>query len=149
MKIINNKGQPQLSLIKRIRSSWDSPVFIQKLKGKTGQPLLSFKILEEARTAPSFSKNNFLNKLRGQMGQPQLSLKILRRSWDSPDFFYKRILGKSGQNAIEYILIFAAVIIVLLLALNPNGFITKAVDNSLNLSVEAIEWMANTVDDSP
>ncbi|MBF0521620.1 MAG: hypothetical protein HQL24_01035 [Candidatus Omnitrophica bacterium] len=51
-----------------------------------------------------------------------------------------------GQSITEYVLIFAAVSIVILMALAPkHGFVTKAIDNSLNISVSAIENMVQTV----
>ncbi len=53
---------------------------------------------------------------------------------------------QKGQNAIEYLLLFAIVVIVLLLALSPNGFVTRSVNQALDLSVQGVESMANNID---
>jgi len=53
--------------------------------------------------------------------------------------------NRKGQNAIEYLLLFAIIIIVILFAISPNGFFTRAVDDSLDLSVNNIERMASNV----
>ena len=55
-----------------------------------------------------------------------------------------RRFNKQGQNMVEYILLFAIVIIVLLLALAKKGFVTQAINQSLDLSVTGIELMANS-----
>jgi len=51
----------------------------------------------------------------------------------------------SGQTMMEYILLFAVIIVVVLIALAPQGFVTKAIDESLDLSIQGIENMANDV----
>ena len=53
---------------------------------------------------------------------------------------------KRAQTAIEYILLFAAVIVVVIFALRKEGFLTQTIENSLNLSVEGLELMVNTLD---
>ena len=47
-----------------------------------------------------------------------------------------------GQSAIEYLLLFAAVVVVMYLGLNPNGFITKGINASLQMPVDLVEHMA-------
>ena len=48
-----------------------------------------------------------------------------------------------GQGMLEYILLFAAVIAVLLVVLAPRrGFVATAIDSALDTSVNAIEKMA-------
>lgn len=51
-------------------------------------------------------------------------------------------LNTSGQNMVEYMLIFAVVVIVLLVGFAPNGFITKSLNQTMNLSVVQLELMA-------
>ena len=51
-----------------------------------------------------------------------------------------------GQNAVEYLLLFAIVVIVLLFALGPNGFISKSVDRSIDFSTNSINRMAQSID---
>ena len=50
-----------------------------------------------------------------------------------------------GQNAIEYLLLFAIVVIVLIVALGPNGFISRAVDRSIDFSTNSINSMAQNI----
>jgi len=56
----------------------------------------------------------------------------------------KTFYNKAGQNALEYILVFTAVLVVLIVLLSPrsSGLIRDRVDDSLNLSMEALECMA-------
>ena len=56
-----------------------------------------------------------------------------------------RINNKAGQNIIEYILIFAVVLIVVISVLSPWGFFKQQVGNSLEMSMEGIECMAVSV----
>ena len=53
-------------------------------------------------------------------------------------------MNNKGQNMIEYILLFSAVVVVVFLALAPNSFLTQAINRSLDLSVTGIESMANS-----
>jgi len=53
-----------------------------------------------------------------------------------------RINDKSGQNAVEYILIFTGVVLVIVAATNRQGFFTKILNKSLDLSVNGITTMA-------
>lgn len=50
-----------------------------------------------------------------------------------------------GQASIEYALVFAIIIIIVIAALKPNGFITKGVQMSINETVSGLENMANSV----
>src|SRR3989338_8389656 len=47
-----------------------------------------------------------------------------------------------GQNMIEYMLMFAAVVAVMIVALGPKGLVTKAVDKSLNMMFDSVEDMS-------
>lgn len=55
-----------------------------------------------------------------------------------------RINNKAGQNALEYILVFTAVLVILIAILSPkeSGLIRGRVDDSLNMSIEGLECMA-------
>ena len=53
--------------------------------------------------------------------------------------------NKKGQNAVEYMLVFTVVVVVVIMALRPRGFMTKSIDESLELSVQGLEQMANGV----
>jgi ABC-type transport system involved in cytochrome c biogenesis permease component len=57
----------------------------------------------------------------------------------------QRLNLQSGQNMVEYLLLFAAVIVILMTALGPNGFLTKVVDNSLNRTSDIIDNMTNGI----
>jgi len=57
----------------------------------------------------------------------------------------KKLCNRNAQNAVEYLLIFSAVVIVVMLALAPNGWFTNSIDQSIDDAVTAIENMANTV----
>jgi hypothetical protein len=51
-----------------------------------------------------------------------------------------------GQVALEYILVFVAVLFVLLVAVKPNGFVATAVNQALNtVMVDGAEEMARGV----
>jgi len=56
-----------------------------------------------------------------------------------------RVKNQKGQNMIEYILIFVAVILVILLAISPQGFYTQSVNKTLELSVNTIGSMAQSL----
>lgn len=59
--------------------------------------------------------------------------------------FVKPFIDRQGQNMVEYMLIFVTIILVIFVAMGPNGFFRKALSNSLNMSVNGIAGMANTV----
>ncbi len=48
-----------------------------------------------------------------------------------------------GQNMTEYMLMFAAAVAVMVVALNPKGFVTKAVSKSLNMMFDSVEDMVS------
>lgn len=48
-------------------------------------------------------------------------------------------MDRKGQNMIEYILLFAIVVVVLLIVLGKNGVITTSIDESLDTAVDGIE----------
>ena len=54
-------------------------------------------------------------------------------------------INRKGQIAIEYILLFAVILIVIAAALAPNGFMTKRINNTLNMSIGGIENMTNGI----
>lgn len=58
----------------------------------------------------------------------------------------QRLNHQSGQNMVEYLLLFAAVIAVLMMALGPNGFLTRAVDNSLDQTSNIIDQVTDKID---
>jgi cysteine-rich repeat protein len=53
--------------------------------------------------------------------------------------------NRSGQNAVEYMLLTAVAAIVVLAAVGRNGFLTKAVNESLDMGVNAIDIMARCI----
>ena len=53
--------------------------------------------------------------------------------------------NKTGQSVIEYLLLVSAVIIVLIIFLNPSSFFRNTVENALNSSVNQLEDMANNL----
>lgn len=55
--------------------------------------------------------------------------------------------NRGGQNALEYILVFAIVVTIVIVAVIPKfgGFVSKKIDKSLDLSVEAVECMATSL----
>jgi len=53
---------------------------------------------------------------------------------------------KKAQSTVEYILVFAVVVSLIVVVLSKNGFFPKAVDNSLNSMVVGIELMAECAD---
>ena len=54
-------------------------------------------------------------------------------------------MNKSGQSTIEYTLLFAIVVVVVLLALSPGGFLKQAINHSMDVSVGGIESMVNGI----
>ncbi len=57
-------------------------------------------------------------------------------------------MNQKGQNMVEYLLLFAGVVAVLLIALGPGGFASRAVDKSLDLSVDGFVSMTRNVYDN-
>lgn len=53
--------------------------------------------------------------------------------------------NRFGQNAVEYMLLTATVVVVILTAVGPNGFLTRAVNKSLDISVNNINHMAECI----
>lgn len=53
------------------------------------------------------------------------------------------MLKQTGQSTIEYMLIFVAIVVVVLAALAPGGFLTKSIEKSLDYSIQGVETMAN------
>ncbi|MDP8212542.1 MAG: hypothetical protein P9X22_04525 [Candidatus Zapsychrus exili] len=53
--------------------------------------------------------------------------------------------NKNGQNIVEYLLIFSIVVLIIFIALGPNGFMTKSIKDSLDTSISGIESMANNL----
>ena len=54
------------------------------------------------------------------------------------------IKDQRGQNAIEYLLVFMLVIMVMVTALAPNGFLTRAVVKTLDISMNGVENLVNS-----
>ena len=52
---------------------------------------------------------------------------------------------KKGQLAVEYLLLFATVALVIFLALGPNGFMTKRIGQTLNASVDMVNGMVRNI----
>jgi hypothetical protein len=50
-------------------------------------------------------------------------------------------INEAAQQFIEYILVFVAVIMMLVFALAPNGYLTKGIDDALNSSIKGVEVM--------
>jgi hypothetical protein len=57
----------------------------------------------------------------------------------------KRLAQKKGQNMVEYMLVFTAVLTVIILALGDTGVITGEIEDSIGLSVNAIGVMARCI----
>ena len=51
------------------------------------------------------------------------------------------MLNKKGQNAIEYILIFAAVTVVLMVILSQNGMMSRALNEAMDTTLGGMERM--------
>ena len=60
--------------------------------------------------------------------------------------FLSGLANAGGQNMVEYMLLFVAVILVFFIAMAPNDFFRNAVSDSLNASVDGIEAMTNKID---
>ena len=54
-------------------------------------------------------------------------------------------MNNKGQSMVEYLLLFAAVVAVLLIAVGPGGFVERAVDHSMDSSIDGFVSMANVV----
>ena len=59
----------------------------------------------------------------------------------------ERLENTKGQNTIEYLLVFAVVLMVICLLLSPKegGFFRGQLDNALDLSMEGVECIAASV----
>ena len=55
----------------------------------------------------------------------------------------KGFISRKAQSAVEYLLLFAIVIVILLLALKPGGFLSNSINQAVDLSVQGLEIMAN------
>jgi len=55
---------------------------------------------------------------------------------------FSKLKNIFGQGMVEYMLLFAVVIIVILVAINPNGILTSSVDKVLDDAAQEIEDMA-------
>ena len=55
------------------------------------------------------------------------------------------IRDKNAQTTFEYIIFFAGVIVVLLVFLGPSGYFRKAVEKTLNRTVNQINIMVDSV----
>ena len=53
--------------------------------------------------------------------------------------------SKKGQSAVEYILLIASTVLVLVFVLSRQGIVTVAVNDSLDIAVDGIECMARQV----
>ncbi|MCD4781540.1 MAG: hypothetical protein K8S27_13480 [Candidatus Omnitrophica bacterium] len=58
---------------------------------------------------------------------------------------FKRLYDQHAQNMVEYLLVFTAVLMVLIMTLGPSGVITSEIKDSIELSVNAIGVMARCV----
>ena len=59
-------------------------------------------------------------------------------------------MNQKGQNMIEYLLLFAVVVAILLTFLSPGGFFSRALDRSLDSAVNGFISMANSANfDAP
>ncbi|MCK5179707.1 MAG: hypothetical protein KAR32_09265 [Candidatus Omnitrophica bacterium] len=47
--------------------------------------------------------------------------------------------NRSGQNVIEYILLFVLVVSLLVIVLGPNGAFTRKIDGALNAAIDGME----------
>ena len=54
-------------------------------------------------------------------------------------------LNAKGQNVIEYLLAFAAVVVVLIAFLAPHGQFANMINDSLNRSVAGFETVADSI----
>ena len=55
---------------------------------------------------------------------------------------------KQGQSTVEYILLFAAIIAILIVFLRPNGIFQNAYQNTLELGTNGMSDMANRLSGS-
>jgi competence protein ComGC len=54
--------------------------------------------------------------------------------------------NSAGQSMLEYMLLFAAVIAVLMVVLGPNGIMSQKLDATLDGSVDVIDKIADDFD---
>ncbi|HBR14778.1 MAG TPA: hypothetical protein DD723_04440 [Candidatus Omnitrophica bacterium] len=50
-------------------------------------------------------------------------------------------MNRQGQNIIEYVLLFAVVVVVLFVTLGPQGFFTQSINESLDQAITHLEAM--------
>lgn len=53
-----------------------------------------------------------------------------------------KLTKRNGQGTVEYLLLLAAVIVVVLFALREDGFVTQRTNKALDLATMALEDMA-------
>jgi hypothetical protein len=59
--------------------------------------------------------------------------------------YFKKIKNQTAQNMVEYMVVFTAVLVVLILSLGPSGLITQQTEESIELAVNAIDAMAECI----
>ncbi len=52
---------------------------------------------------------------------------------------------ESGQSMVEYILVFAGVIVILMVTTRPTGVITNSINSSLDAAVTGVECMTTSI----
>ena len=57
-----------------------------------------------------------------------------------------KLKSRQAQNAVEYLLLFAVVVIVVFLALSPGKYISNSINEAIDLSVNGIESMVQNVE---
>ena len=55
---------------------------------------------------------------------------------------YKKRNSSAGQNMTEYILVFVAVVVTLVVALNPSGFLTQKMGDTVNRAMVGTKCLA-------
>jgi uncharacterized protein (UPF0333 family) len=55
-----------------------------------------------------------------------------------------RLKTLKAQTSVEYLLVFALVIVILLAAFAPNGFITRSVESSVRTSFNSVTHVAGS-----
>ena len=56
-----------------------------------------------------------------------------------------RMHNQKGQNIVEYLLIFTVVMVVVLFALQPAGFLSKGISDSIDYTMNGVQNMAQGV----
>lgn len=57
----------------------------------------------------------------------------------------KPLQSIKAQGTLEYLLTFSVVVVIVYLALRPNGFITSKIDTSMNMAMNRAANMGNGV----